>query len=503
MINKREVISFGKAFVVIAFAVIMPGSTAFANDVNIKNKIDGRHYADCVSKTNIVSDENAWPMFRHDPAHTGYTTSSAPDTSNLLWIYSTSTEVLSSPAYVEGKIYCASYDGTVFCLNESDGSLFWNYTTGDQIPYSSPAVKSERVFIGSKDTNIYCLNAIDGSLIWNYTTGGWIYSCPTLYEGKVYVGSSDNCVYCLDAETGAFIWKFITGQMVWCSPAVVDGKVYIGSMDCKMYCLDADNGLEIWNYSTGMIIYSSPTVLDGKVYFGSFDHFVYCLDAADGSLIWKFDAGVGPLGAIFSSPAIFDGKVYIGIDLVPNGAMYCLDASDGTVIWNCSLGGAVYNSPAVADGKVYIGTCQDSMVMCFDAFDGTEIWTYQANDFVSSSPAIVNGKMYVGSNDGNLYCFGPSLEIQDVTGGFLKIHAKVKNNELEDISGIKWTIILEGGLIPFGRISSGTIDIPAGGVVTIDSKAILGIGKPIVNVQAGNAQKKADALVLLFYHIIK
>ena len=82
-----------------------------------------------------------WPMFRHDPSHTGYSTSTAPNTNNTMWSYTTGGPVTSSPAVVDGKVYVGSDDGKVYCLDALTGAHIWNYTT-DPIDAleSSPAV---------------------------------------------------------------------------------------------------------------------------------------------------------------------------------------------------------------------------------------------------------------------------------------------------------------------------------------------------------------------------
>ena len=112
---------------------------------------------------NVSSFTDDWPMFRYDPAHTGYSTSSAPATSALLWEFSTS---------------------------------------GNQVD-SSPAVVNGRVYVGSSSGNVYCIDALTGTQIWvNFKIQDDIYSSPAVVNGKVYFGSFDNKVYCLDAQTG-------------------------------------------------------------------------------------------------------------------------------------------------------------------------------------------------------------------------------------------------------------------------------------------------------------
>jgi len=345
-------------------------------------------------------DTDWWPMFRHDLTHTGYSTSKAPDTNNVLWSYTTGSFVDSSPAVADGKVYVGSSDDKVYCLDAATGSLMWSYPTGYWVR-SSPAVADGKVYVGSSDDKVYCLDAISGSLVWSFPTGGDVWSSPAVADGKVYVGSWDNNVYCLDAVSGSLVWGFPIGGGVLSSPAVADGKVYVGSWDNNVYCLDAATGSLIWSYPTGSYVSSSPAVADGKVYVSSWDNNVYCLDAVSGSLVWSFPIG----GGVVSSPAVADGKVYVGSR---DWNVYCLDAATGTLIWSYTTGDGVFSSPAVADGKVYVGS-YDYNVYCLDAATGSLIWSYPTGSNVYSSPAVAIGKVYVGSYDGKVYCFADEV----------------------------------------------------------------------------------------------
>jgi outer membrane protein assembly factor BamB len=340
-----------------------------------------------------------WSMFRHDPQHSGYSTSDAPNTNNVLWSYTTSEVVYSSPAVVDSKLYIGSRNGVMYCLNASTGGLIWIYQTGFPGCFSSPAVSEGKIYITSYNGNVYCLDANTGDYIWNYTTGSAVYSSPAVADSRLYIGSFDNNVYCLDANTGGYIWSYTTGDQVYSSPAVADGKVYIGSHDDYVYCLDANTGGYIWSYTTGDEVHSSPTVADGKVYIGSKDNNTYCLNANTGINIWSYTTG----SWVRSSPAVADGKVYIGSD---DFNVYCLDADNGAYIWSYITGleGSVSSSPAVADGKVYFGSFNNK-VYCLDANTGGYIWSYTTLDHVISSPAVADGRVYIGGFDYTVYAF--------------------------------------------------------------------------------------------------
>jgi len=369
----------------------------------------------------VVSSTDNWSMFHHDQLHTGYSSSAAPTTNNVLWSFSTNDDVYSSPTIIDGKLYIGSDDQKIYCLDAEDGHELWNSSVGGEVWESSPAVANDMVFIGGGNT-FYCFNAENGSTIWSYQTGGSIRSSPVVVNDRVYVGSWDRKVYCFDADTSDgedegyddlleppivnydLIWIFETGNLVDCSPAVYDNKVFIGSNDKKIYCLNAINGSEIWNFATGGNVFSSPAIANDKVYVGSYDHKLYCIDVTTGLENWSFTTG----DRVASSPAIHDGKVYVGSN---DGNVYCLDALTGESSWDSPLetGGNVFSSPAIADNKVYIGS-GDNKIYCLYANNGTEIWNYATGASVDSSPAVYDGKVYIGSLDNTVYCFGEVLD---------------------------------------------------------------------------------------------
>jgi hypothetical protein len=153
----------------------------------------------------VNSPIDNWPMFNHDLAHTGYSTSTAPTSNHILWTFTTGGAVETSPAVVDGIVYFGSDDGYVYAVDAAKGNLIWNYSTGGPV-HSSPAVADGVVFVGSDNPsnshikdghNIYALDAKTGAILWTYTTGGDVYSSPAVAYGVVYVGSNDGKVYAI------------------------------------------------------------------------------------------------------------------------------------------------------------------------------------------------------------------------------------------------------------------------------------------------------------------
>src|SRR3990172_2100152 len=151
--------------------------------------------------SNTGQPQDSWPMFRHDPAHSSFSTS-IPSTSNqTLWKQPTGGQVWSSPTVANGVVYVGSFDHNVYALNASTGAIIWAFSTGGEV-FSSPAVSNGITYVGSLDNNTYALNASTGVQLWNFTTGGAVFSSPNVADGKVYVASDDSLIFALNAQTG-------------------------------------------------------------------------------------------------------------------------------------------------------------------------------------------------------------------------------------------------------------------------------------------------------------
>jgi eukaryotic-like serine/threonine-protein kinase len=349
-----------------------------------------------VERSKAQSSISDWPMFRHDPNHSGYTSGNgSANYAKPLWNFTTGAAVVSSPAIANGFLVLGSKDCYIYCLNASNGQLVWKFPTGNIVD-SSPAIVNQRVYISSQDGWIYCINLITGKPFWVSMVGGFAQSSPTVVDNRVFVGSGNPELFCFNASDGALIWRTPTPDKVESSPVVSEGIVFIATENYHVYAFNASTGNELWRTHTGST-FTSPTIYNGCIYIGSYDGFICCLNASSGTKIWQYQTD----DSVSSSPAVAYGYTYVGSQ---DNGVYCLNATSGEKIWKTQTGYWVWSSPAVADGNVYVGS-EDYNVYCFDAFTGAVKWSYATESSVDSSPAIVNDTLYFGSNDHNVYAF--------------------------------------------------------------------------------------------------
>jgi len=399
----------GLATIIITVILITTIIVPFVSSTSINSQISFRNQS---SPLNI----DWWPKFHHDENQIGFSSSSAPDTDEVLWSYQTDGYITSSPAVIDGKVYVGSWDKKLYCFDMMTGDELWNFTTGGKIT-ASPAVDDGKVYIGSQDSIFYCLDADDGGKIWEFDTDFMVESSPTIIDNKVLFGNSGGLLYCLNTNNGSLIWNYPTGNVILSSPAVTNNGVYFGSLSGDFFCLDIANGNLVWSNSTDGGIDSSPTVFNGTVYFGSNDHYVYCLDADNGAFIWNYNTK----GEVHSSPAVAYGNVYIGSS---SQGLFCLDAETGVLVWEYLISGGIWSPPSVADGKVFYGTdpcCgAPTNFHCNDAYTGERIWKHNTGgeNTMKSSPAIAAGKVFVGASSGIVFAFGGKELYADAHGPY-------------------------------------------------------------------------------------
>ena len=353
------------------------------------------------------ADGDWWPMFRHDPKHTGRSAVAGAQDNRVKWTFTAGGAIRSSPAIAaDGTIYVGSNDANLYAI-EPNGALKWSCGiagTGGVV-YSSPAIGSDgTIYVGTRQQDgVFCqgkVYAVDpnGTVKWSFTTDGDVSSSPAIdpNSGVIYVGAT-----CQSPSMG------------------------------RMYAFEANqpnepNGTPKWEFSppssSGWITASAAIREDGTILFGDYTNppIFWALNP-DGSVLWQRDIN-NPDGAldIFSSAAIdSNGMIYFGGSVGDSSSRLWARHPNGTSAWDFATGGYVPGSPAIgADGTIYVGSYDDKLY-AIDA-NGTEKWAYVTGGDIYSSPAVgADGTIYVGSNDGNMYAIDPNgtLKWSYTTGG--------------------------------------------------------------------------------------
>ncbi len=353
---------------------------------------------------------SAWPMFMHDPQHTGRSPYRGPQLGQMEWLFNANGNVYSSPAVdVNGNIYFACLqnaffavapsgsevwhrvggwgdcsplvgsDGTIYVYGheiasgpghlyvyDPSGNLKWQVPIQANGGTASPVISRDGGTIYMAMDSLYTIRK-DGRVVWTYLpdASSWLWYEPAFSpDGSTLYVPGQTGMYAIDTS-GSLKWKFaivpLSSSNVLSSASVDNaGNLYFSSQNV-MYSLTPD-GTVRWTYSISPNGPFTPPAIgrDGTIYFVG--ECLYAIDYA-GKLRWKYSIGVP---GSMSMPAIdIDGTLYFGkatdrlpadsinfIALNPNGTLkfqISLKSPDGTVP-------DVDSRPAISsDGKIYVG----------------------------------------------------------------------------------------------------------------------------------------------------
>ena len=205
--------------------------------------------------------ESAWPMFRHDPQHTGRSFLSGPETPTQRWSILTGASSSSPAIAADGTLYVGSVDTHLYAVSRQ-GILKWRFATRGEV-HSSPAIGADgTVYFGSDDGSLYAVNP-DSTEKWRAEAGGRVRSSPAVdRSGIVYVSSSEG-LHAFNPD-GTLKWTAPVGDEK-SSPAIApDGTVYASS-DRSLTSLDPD-GSQKWSILLGEQTISSAGSWNGRRY---------------------------------------------------------------------------------------------------------------------------------------------------------------------------------------------------------------------------------------------
>jgi PKD repeat protein len=171
-------------------------------------------------------------------------------------------------------------------------------------------------------------------------------------------------------------------------------------------------------------------------------------------------------------------------------------------------------------GGPYTGEVDDDIQFTGTATGGTEPYTwawdfgdgatanvqnpthaYTAAGYYTATLTVTDAEQTVVSDTATVTITESSNEpiiiVSSISGGF-GVKAVIKNIGTGDATGVAWEIALDGNMVFVGKSKTGTVDIPAGGSVTVKS-FVIGFGATNINVTAADAAKTATGKVLLFF----
>ena len=289
----------------------------------------------------------------------------------------------------------------------------WSARIGKSGNYPlTPAVIDARVFAASADGEISCLDAADGKPIWKIKAGVEL-TAGVGTDGKVVVVvGTDGVILAFDANDGKSLWKAQASTEVLSPPALGGGVVVIRSMDNRIAAYDLESGIRRWfvqRTAPALALRASPGILmnDGIAYVALPAGRLLALAALTGAPRW--DAPIAePRGATeLERVADVSGMpVLMGRDICAaayQGRLACVDAGNGSVRWAREISADV--GPGL-DQRYVFASDESGNLQAFARDSGSSLWRNTSLSWRGlSSPVSFGRAVVVGDRQGYLHFF--------------------------------------------------------------------------------------------------
>ena len=426
----------------------------FALSVNVHGYIN-RHFClliliGCLLLPVIVRGGD-WPMWKYDAGRSAASLEELPTQMYLRWVRELAPPRPAWPKSQDRLQFDASYEPvvagkTIFvgsmvsdrvtAYDTETGFEMWRFYTDGPVRFA-PVVYKDKLYFASDDGYLYCLNAESGTLVRkflggpaqnkvignNRLIGMWpMRGGPVLYEDKIYFAASiwpfmGTFIHAIDAETGDTLWTNSgSGAMYLMQPhnspafAGVAPQGYMVATEDKLLVSGGRSVPAAYDRKTGQFLYyhlnkygktgECKAMASGDYFFNS-------------GAVHKLSDGI----AIARAPAsVVADEVIIGkkndtimaYKLVPG-------AKSAEGLWQIKLPGELGKIHLKAGSSLYCNTKgEENTIFAVDVDPNNDqpkvSWQAKVNGEVWSMLAA-DGKLFVTTLQGSLYCFaGKSIE---------------------------------------------------------------------------------------------
>ncbi len=226
-------------------------------------------------------------------------------TGALQWRFATSAEVLHEPIVIGDSVYFVNSNDAVFAVARRDGSVRWRYRRNapggiTASGHAGLASFGRRIYAAFSDGTVACLDASDGSVLWSQDTARElddldtsnpghaaidVDTTPVVIDDMVYVASYTAGVFALDAVGGGQRWRL--GDLRGVSGLGSDGRyLYAASSQAGLVKIDPLDGTIVWRREAGnLAAIGAVAIGDGLLAVPSADQAMYVVRTDSGEVL--------------------------------------------------------------------------------------------------------------------------------------------------------------------------------------------------------------------------
>ena len=252
-----------------------------------------------------------------------------------VWANELGEKVISSPVLVDGYLYIASDQGSIFKLVADSGEVLQRWSSGTERIWSSLHVFQNRLvltdiskgqmifldlftgeivsqldlsagvpgdglfvnqasYIGTFGSELLRVDLSGRKVDWRIATDGWIVGQPVIDGSNLYAVTTRGAIYSVDVNSGRVLWTHSYLESNFrASPVIYRDALLLVDRKGLVFGLGLDTGSKLWKSSTGRDTDANPILIEGKLIMLTKDNQLLEIDAQSGSARLLFSTRQG------------------------------------------------------------------------------------------------------------------------------------------------------------------------------------------------------------------
>ena len=160
---------------------------------------------------------------------------------------------MGAPVVFGNEVFQGFSNGDLVALSANQGKVLWTKKLKSKERFydidMSPYVDEKSVIVGTFDGKVYSLDRSNGSINWVFPVGS--YGGFLVEDDKIYFSGLDNHFYCLTRGQGSLVWKTPFESGVGLSPAKVGDYLVFTTSSDPFYVVRPKDGKVVWTGNLG------------------------------------------------------------------------------------------------------------------------------------------------------------------------------------------------------------------------------------------------------------
>jgi len=341
-----------------------------------------------------------------------------PGSKEVLWVFTSTGAIESSPEVVGDALVVASRAGTIYSLDRKTGAVRWKYDARQDAKssefHADPLGADDLIVVGTDgqgEGNIYAFEAASGQVRWKQPISGDPNAPGGLRTDIVRVGANvyavgmDSKLRCLDLKTGKENWTF-DGAEPESSPSADATRVYVGGTDGKVHALDAATGQQAWETDLVASVATSLTTKDGSVFVGTSPFRVMGLAADSGTANRRFSLQAKPVRTLVLAEKSILAFLHSNFAEGEADTLVALDLGTGRIIWARKAPSEWTSVHPEIWRDMVLAADREGELQAFGLADGVKRWTYKASEGLRGI-GVTEETLYLGTTTGSVFAVDP------------------------------------------------------------------------------------------------